>query len=129
MATSSGLRSPVPRSDASSPRQKFDSDLLKAYMKKLLSSTFQGTSWPGAKEQDRVKDWIKDVGTRVKERMLEIQPRGYKFIVLTQINDNKGQGGRADLALHWETSDVVAQEMFSNDSLICICIAFAIQTY
>lgn len=73
---SSGLRSPVSRSDASSPRPRFDSDLLRAYMKKLLSSTFQGTSWPGAKEQDRVKDWIKDVGTRVKERMLEIQPQG-----------------------------------------------------
>jgi hypothetical protein len=45
-------------------------------MKKLLSSTFQGANWPDAKEKDRVKDWIKDVGTRVKERMVEIQPRG-----------------------------------------------------
>lgn len=76
MAGMSGLRSPVPRADASSPRPKFDSDLLKAYMKKLLSSTFQGANWPDAREKDRVKSWIKDVGTRVKERMVEIQPGG-----------------------------------------------------
>jgi hypothetical protein len=76
MTTSSGIRSPVPRADASSPRPKFDSDLLKAYMKQLLASTFQGTNWPEAKDRDRVKGWIKEVGMRVKERMVDIQPRG-----------------------------------------------------
>jgi tctex1 domain-containing protein 2 len=45
-------------------------------MKKLLSTTFQGANWPDVKEKDRVKGWIKDIGTRVKERMVEIQPRG-----------------------------------------------------
>ena len=62
--------------------------------------------------------------------------------------DNDLQHLRADLALHWEDSDTVAKEIFSNvcccltimgtmlsliffpqDSLICICIAFAVQTY
>jgi hypothetical protein len=73
----SGLRSPPPpRSNATSPRPKFDSELLKAYMKKLLSSTFQNNSWPEAKDRDRVKSWIKDIGERVKERMTVIQPQG-----------------------------------------------------
>ena len=76
MANSSGVRSPVPRADASSPRPKFDSDLLKAYMKQLLHSTFHGVTWPEMKDRERVKGWIKDVGTRVKERMLDIQPTG-----------------------------------------------------
>ncbi|KAG6855022.1 hypothetical protein C0991_005951 [Blastosporella zonata] len=77
MANSSGLRSPPPsRSDAASPRHRFDGDLLKAYMKKLLSSTLQGNSWPEQKDQERVKAWIKEIGERVKERMVEIQPRG-----------------------------------------------------
>ena len=72
---STGLRSP-PRSDASSPRPKFDTELLKAYVKKLLASTLHSASWPEAKERDRVKGWIKEIGERVKERMVEIQPRG-----------------------------------------------------
>ncbi|KDR83552.1 hypothetical protein GALMADRAFT_219373 [Galerina marginata CBS 339.88] len=124
---SSGLRSPPPpRSLASSPRPKFDSDLLKAYMKKLLSSTLQSSSWPDSKDRERVKAWMKEVGERVKERMLEIQPRGFKYVVLTQISENRGQGGRADIVCHWEDGDVVAQEMYYNDSLICVCIALAI---
>ena len=109
----SGLRSPnTPRSDAPSPRPVFDSDLLKAYIKKLLAVTFQTATWPDTKDRDRVKGWIKEIGERVKERMLEIQPRGWwvrssfprqpgglivrnsKYIVLTQISENLGQGGR-----------------------------------
>lgn len=85
MATAypSRLRSPPPprpdssQSAASVPRPKFDSpELLKAYMKKLLSSTLQTSAWPEPKERDRVKAWMKEIGERVKERMLEIQPRG-----------------------------------------------------
>lgn len=77
MANASGLRSPTtPRSEVSSPRPKFDSELLKAYMKKLLSSTLHSSSWPEPKDRDRVKSWMKEIGERVKERMLEIQPRG-----------------------------------------------------
>ncbi|KAK7061578.1 hypothetical protein R3P38DRAFT_2830263 [Favolaschia claudopus] len=128
-SASAGFRSPA-RSDAQSPapRLSFDSDLLKVYTKTLLSTTLHSALWPDLKERDKVKAWIKEIGDRVKTRMLEIQPTGFKYIVLTQINENLGQGGRADMACHWEDSDVVVQEMFSNDSLICICIAFAIRT-
>ncbi|TDL29272.1 hypothetical protein BD410DRAFT_12237 [Rickenella mellea] len=124
-----GMRSPeTPRSNASSPRPKFDSELLKGYIKKLLSSTLQGALWPQPKERDRTKAWCKEIGERVKERMLEIEPRGFKYIVLTRIDENAGQGGQANLVCHWEDSDTVAQEIYSNDSLICVCVAFAIRT-
>ncbi|KAI0773912.1 hypothetical protein C8Q74DRAFT_1200119 [Fomes fomentarius] len=134
----SGLRSPpTPRSSAPSPRPSapspsprptFDADLLKAYMKELLQSTLRTATWPEPREREKVKGWIKEIGERVKKRMLEIQPRDFKYIVLTQINENAGQGGRADLVCHWEDSDAVAQEVFANDSIICICVAFAVRT-
>ncbi|KAF8211300.1 hypothetical protein K438DRAFT_1807079 [Mycena galopus ATCC 62051] len=129
LSSSAGFRSP-PRSEVASPspRPTFDSDLLKVYTKTLLSTTLHSAIWPEIKERDKVKAWIKEIGDRVKTRMLEIQPTGFKYIVLTQINENLGQGGRADMACHWEDSDAVVQEMFSNDSLICICIAFAIRS-
>lgn len=77
MAQASGLRSPPSSvSPAPSPRLKFDDDLLKAYIKKLLSTTLQNSPWFDVKDRDRVKAWIKEIGERVKERMLEIQPRG-----------------------------------------------------
>ncbi|KAI0786353.1 hypothetical protein C8Q75DRAFT_808347 [Abortiporus biennis] len=128
-STSTGFMSPqTPRSSASSPRPTFDTDLLRAYVKKLLQTNLQSSTWPETKDRDKVKAWIKEIGDRVKERMLEIQPRGFKYIVMTQINENLGQGGRADLACHWEDSDAVVQEVFANDSILCICVAFAIRT-
>jgi len=65
------MRSPTtPRSDVSSPRQRFDAEMLKGYMKKLLPSTLQSSVWPPSKDRDQVKFWIKEIGERVKERML-----------------------------------------------------------
>ena len=68
----SGIRSPAsPRSGATSPRpNKFDSDLLKTYIKKLLASTLQTVPWPEFKERERGRALMKEVGDRVKERML-----------------------------------------------------------
>ena len=46
--------------------------MLKGYMKKLLPSTLQSSVWPPAKDRDQVKLWIKEIGERVKERMLGV---------------------------------------------------------
>ena len=46
--------------------------MLKAYMKKLLPSTLQSSVWPSSKDRDQVKLWIKEIGERVKERMLGV---------------------------------------------------------
>ena len=88
MATSiaSGLRSPpTPRSSAPSPRPSaaspvppplsrpvvtFDADLLRAYMKELLQTTLKNATWPEPRERDKVKAWMKEIGERVKKRML-----------------------------------------------------------
>ena len=71
-STLSGIRSPAsPRSGATSPRpNKFDSDLLKTYIKKLLASTLQTVTWLEFKERERGRALMKEVGDRVKERML-----------------------------------------------------------
>ncbi|KAF8528908.1 hypothetical protein BU17DRAFT_80058 [Hysterangium stoloniferum] len=118
------------RSTAPSPnRPKFDANLLRSYMKKLLSSTLASAAWPELKDKDKVRQWCTEIGERVKERAVEIEPAGFKYMVTTQIYENLGQGGRADLVCHWEDSDTVVQEVFTNDSLICVCIAFAVRTF
>ncbi|KAI0027067.1 hypothetical protein K488DRAFT_81239 [Vararia minispora EC-137] len=124
-----GLRSPpTPRSDAPSPRLAFDADQLRPYVKQLLISTLQNVAWVEARDRDRGRALMKEIGDRVKERMIKIDGRSFKYIVLTQINENLGQGGRADMVCHWEDTDAVVQEVFISDSLICICVAFAVRT-
>jgi hypothetical protein len=138
MALAPGLRSPpTPRSDAASPRPAaFDGEQLKPYIKQLLMSTLQSVLWADAKDRERGRALIKEIGERVKERMLSACSRllhvrachflitgsrrdraakfvrgpffhasnepcrqiGSKYIVLTQINENMGQGGRCVLS-------------------------------
>jgi len=107
-------------------RSKFDSELLKTYVKKLIATTLQGNVWD-PKNKEEQKAWCKEISERVKERMLDMQPKGFKFIVTTTVTENLGQGGRADMACHWEDTDTVVQEMWMNDSIICICLAFVVQ--
>jgi hypothetical protein len=76
MIAQPSVRSPQsPRSDVSS-KPKFDNDSLKAYIKKLLSSTLQSQTWLDLKDRDRLRALVKEISERVKERMVEIQPRG-----------------------------------------------------
>lgn len=132
MSTSSSLafRSPVSRSEAVSPNPArvpaFDTELLRAYMKKLLQATLQHAVWP--RDRDQVKSWMKDIKERVKDRMLEIQPSGFKYIVLVQISENLNQGGRADMVSHWEDGDACIHELFYNDSIICTCMALVVRS-
>ncbi|PAV20717.1 tctex1 domain-containing 2 [Pyrrhoderma noxium] len=109
-------------------RVKFDTERLKAYIKKLLASTLENEAFPQPKDRDRTKAWCKEIGERVKEQMLEIQPSGMKYVVLTRIDQNAGQGVHANIICHWEDGDTVAQESFSNETLICVCVALAIRT-
>ncbi len=73
---------------------------------------------------------MQEIRTRVKERMCEIRERGLsvvpfaspslpfiftsKYIVLTHLAENRGQGTRADISCHWEDADVVVQEVYVN---------------
>ncbi|KAH7100551.1 hypothetical protein BKA62DRAFT_771323 [Auriculariales sp. MPI-PUGE-AT-0066] len=108
-------------------RPHFEPAELKTYVKTLLSTTLSSAVWPDAKEYSRVKGWCREISARVKDRMIKLQPQGFKYIVITQINENLNQGGSADVACHWEEGDVITQELYHNDSIICICVALAVR--
>lgn len=61
--------SPTSAASADS-RVKFDTERLKAYIKKLLASTLENEAFPQPKDRDRTKAWCKEIGERVKEQML-----------------------------------------------------------
>jgi hypothetical protein len=72
-ALAPGYRSPpTPRSDVGSPRPHpvFDGEQVRPYIKQLLASTLQGISWADVKDREKSRALIKEVGERVKDRML-----------------------------------------------------------
>jgi hypothetical protein len=72
---------------------------LKTYIKKLLASMLQSVAWPEFKERERGRALMKEIGDRVKERMLgtlvrpseapetdsivEIEPRGLWVAIIS----------------------------------------------
>jgi hypothetical protein len=82
--------------------------------------------WDG-NDKARMSQYSKDICEKVKARMLEIEPKGFKYIVTTTFTENLGQAGRADMACHWEDTDAACQEIFSNDGIIFVCIAYAVR--
>ena len=41
-------------------------------MKELLATTLKAATWPEPKEREKVKAWMKEIGERVKKRMLGV---------------------------------------------------------
>ncbi|KAK1925199.1 hypothetical protein DB88DRAFT_510235 [Papiliotrema laurentii] len=130
MSRPNGTGSPLTsgtRSGASSPpRQRFPDDQLRPYMKTVLAKTLTGAVWD-ASDRAKMSGYSKDISDRVKQRMIEMEPKGFKYIVTTTLSENLGQAGRADMSCHWEDTDMAIQEIFSNDSIILVCVAFAVR--
>lgn len=91
-----------------------------------MTNMLSGAIWD-SHDRARMSAYSREMSDRVKRRMVDIQPRGFKYIVTITLSENLGQGGRADMSCHWEETDVAVQEMFSNESVILVCLAFAIR--
>ncbi|WOO80931.1 putative protein [Vanrija pseudolonga] len=122
----SAALSPPLRSATASPRPKFPADQLRPFIRTLLSKTLVKVSWD-SQDRSRMAFYSKELCERIKQRMIEIEPKGYKFIVTSTFSENLGQAGRADLSCHWEDADCAIQEMYSNDTLMVVIIAYAIR--
>ncbi|KAL1410952.1 hypothetical protein Q8F55_001895 [Vanrija albida] len=126
MSARGSALSPPLRSASASPRPKFPADQLRPFIRTLLSKTLVKVAWDST-DRSRMAFYSKELCERIKQRMVEIEPKGYKFIVTSTFSENLGQAGRADLSCHWEDADSAIQEMYSNDTLMVVIIAYAIR--
>lgn len=66
--TSYGVRSPVLSPEPT--RSKFDTEAIKAYMNKLLTTTLSSKSFPPVQQRNKLNEWSKEIGSRVREQMI-----------------------------------------------------------
>uniref|UniRef100_V5EZ87 Uncharacterized protein n=1 Tax=Kalmanozyma brasiliensis (strain GHG001) TaxID=1365824 RepID=V5EZ87_KALBG len=104
----SGATSPIGPS-SSNPRTRFDAAQLQPHLASTLSQRLRSASWDKSdKEKNRALS--RSIAEVIKSKML-----GFKYIVQVQLVENLGQGGS------------VIQDMYSNDTLICTVLCFAIR--
>ena len=60
-------------------------------MKMLLSTTLQSKAWAEVKDREKLKAITKELGERVKERMVEIQTRGLYVCLLPALESQTDQ--------------------------------------
>ncbi|RXK37409.1 hypothetical protein M231_05309 [Tremella mesenterica] len=59
----------------------------------IISKSLTGAFWDNT-DKPRMASYSKDISERVKQRMMEIEPRGFKYVVTTTLSENLGQAGR-----------------------------------
>ena len=54
----------------------------------------------------------------------------YKYVVNVILGENKGEGARMDCKCLWDTdTDGFVQHVYTNASLFCVAVAFAMYYY
>ncbi|GHJ85887.1 hypothetical protein NliqN6_2289 [Naganishia liquefaciens] len=104
--------------------ESFDEASLRSYMRKLMEATLSNVGY----DKTQVKRFSQELSARIKDRMVELGPAHWKYIVTIMINENLGQAGRADMANHWGPKDACIQEIYSNENIICVCFAYVVRT-
>ncbi|KAI5476324.1 hypothetical protein MNV49_007837 [Pseudohyphozyma bogoriensis] len=102
----------------------FDADALRPYIRRAFGR-LQNAVW--SRDGERSKAWCREIGEEVKAKMMELEPRGYKYLVSCSIIE-RGAGGHAHLTAFWdETADCSVSEVFTNDSISCSVLAVAMR--
>lgn len=108
---------------------------IQAKIQSILSSklnTYELSNEKGifstSNNQHRLKEFNQSIGESIRSVLLEFYPNGHKFMICTQVIENKGQAGRAGLVAHWdETNDKVFKEIWSNEFVIGTVSAFVVK--
>ncbi|WVN86548.1 uncharacterized protein L203_101715 [Cryptococcus depauperatus CBS 7841] len=120
------LSPPLARAGTADSKPRFPSDILRTFIKELLLNTLSTISWE-PEGNKRMRELSKGIAEKIKGRMVEIEPNGFKYVVTATLTENKGQAARGDLVCHWEDCDQAIQEVFNNESIIYVVTAYALR--
>ncbi|TKY86923.1 hypothetical protein EX895_004211 [Sporisorium graminicola] len=89
----SGAASPLgPSSSSHAPRTKFDASQLQPHLTSTLASRLRNAAWDKS-DKDKNRALSRSIAEVIKSKMLEIESKGFKYIVQVQLVENLGQGG------------------------------------
>ncbi|KAF9577082.1 Tctex1 domain-containing protein 2 [Lunasporangiospora selenospora] len=106
--------------------QKFRPAVAIKFMQQVLLNHLQHKTY----NPESTLTLSKTIAEEIKAKLIELDLGRYKYVVNVVIGENLGGGARMDAQCHWDQeSDGSAQAFFSNDSLWCAAVAFAVFYY
>ncbi|KAF9304219.1 Tctex1 domain-containing protein 2 [Mortierella antarctica] len=106
--------------------QKFKPPVATKFINQILQTHLQHKVYH-AEESQKLSKLIAE---EIKTKLIELGLDRYKYVVNVVLGENLGEGARMDARCYWDQeSDGSAQAFFSNDSLWCAAVAFAVFYY
>ncbi|KAJ1648821.1 hypothetical protein GGF44_006648 [Coemansia sp. RSA 1694] len=106
---------------------RFRPTVAKPIISEVLRSTIGNTKY----EAEGMAELSTSIGERIVERLVaEPGLERYKFIANVSVFQNSGQGARMGIGATWDPeSDAAVQETFTNESIRCVAVVFAVYVY
>ncbi|CAG8506350.1 4593_t:CDS:2 [Ambispora leptoticha] len=106
--------------------KKFNQRVATDIINKILSDRLKDAIY----DKDQAPGWAHEIAEEIKKKLLELDLNRYKYVVNVTIMENKGEGARMQCQCYWDSdTDNIAQEVFTNESLICVAVAFGVYLY
>ncbi|XP_025078531.1 tctex1 domain-containing protein 2-like isoform X2 [Pomacea canaliculata] len=105
---------------------EFRSVMVKEMIHMVLTDKLSGKVY----EPDNATEWTRTISDTIKQKLKDMGYDRYKFIVQVVIAEQRGQGTKMACRCFWDAdTDSYAQDMYINDSLVCVAAAFGVFHY
>ncbi|CAO3574931.1 unnamed protein product [Mortierella alpina] len=106
--------------------QKFRPPVAAKFIQQILNTNLSHRIY----QVDECQKLSKQIAEEVKAKLIELELGRYKYVVNVVLGENLGEGARMDSRCYWDQeSDGSAQAFFTNDSLWCAAVAYAVFYY
>ncbi|XP_076454210.1 dynein light chain Tctex-type protein 2B-like [Babylonia areolata] len=107
-------------------QHKFRPAAVKDMIHMVVTEHLSGKAY----DSECATDWTKSISDTIKDKLQEMGYDRYKFIVQVVIAEQRGQGTKMACRCFWDAdSDNYAQDLYMNESLVCVAAAFGIFYY
>eukprot|EP00033_Pygsuia_biforma_P001457 GCRY01001646.1.p1 GENE.GCRY01001646.1~~GCRY01001646.1.p1 ORF type:complete len:123 (-),score=12.06 GCRY01001646.1:81-449(-) len=106
--------------------KKFRPHIVKELIRNVLFERLSGLTY----HPENTTQWTREIADDIKLKLKEFELDRYKFVVQVVIGEQRGEGVKMGSRCMWDAdTDNYAQEVFLNESLFAIAVAFGVYTY
>ncbi|ORZ37780.1 Tctex1 domain-containing protein 2, partial [Catenaria anguillulae PL171] len=104
-------------------KNKFKPLIVQQILRQVLTEHLAGKQYSA----EDASAWTRSIADAAREKLKGLALDRYKYIVHVMIGEKNGEGTRLNARCFWDPdTDNLAQEVYSNDSLFCVAVAFGV---
>ncbi|KAG4090762.1 Tctex1 domain-containing protein 2 [Neocallimastix lanati (nom. inval.)] len=107
-------------------QQKFRPSVVQKIIHEVLVEKLKGQSY----SPETCSTFTKEIADQIKNKLKELELPRYKYVVNVVLGEMKGEGARMACRCLWDSdTDNLAQDIYTNETLFCVAVAFGVFYY